>query len=174
MDSVQGYMVFQPCGLPHSEIPGSMDICSYPRLIAAYHVLHRLPVPRHPPCALCSLTNTLLIIQVDKAHRRIHMTPVQLAPYRFDRRGLLRSSSDETMFCIISPGTRRCYLRLSKSSEPSLTLGFEKARRKRPAFFGDIVSKTVLPQRLRAEENLVEIDGFEPTTSALQKRRSPN
>ena len=41
-----------PCGLPHSEIPGSMDICSYPRLFAAYHVLHRLSVPRHPPCAL--------------------------------------------------------------------------------------------------------------------------
>ena len=41
---------------PHSEIPGSMDICSSPRLIAAYHVFLRLPVPRHSPCALCSLT----------------------------------------------------------------------------------------------------------------------
>ena len=41
---------------PHSEIPGSMDVCSSPRLIAAYHVFHRLPVPRHSPCALCSLT----------------------------------------------------------------------------------------------------------------------
>ena len=46
-----------PCGLPHSEIPGSMDICSSPRLIAAYRVLHRLSVPRHSPCALSSLTN---------------------------------------------------------------------------------------------------------------------
>ena len=27
-----------------------------PRLIAVNHVLHRLPVPRHSPCALCSLT----------------------------------------------------------------------------------------------------------------------
>ena len=42
----------RPCGLPHSDIPGSMDICSSPRLFAAYHVLHRLSVPRHPPCAL--------------------------------------------------------------------------------------------------------------------------
>ena len=41
---------------PHSEIPGSMDICSSPRLIAAYHVFHRLPVPRHSPCALVRLT----------------------------------------------------------------------------------------------------------------------
>jgi hypothetical protein len=42
-------------GLPHSEIPGSKVVCTSPRLIAAYHVLHRLLVPRHPPCALSSL-----------------------------------------------------------------------------------------------------------------------
>ena len=39
-------------GFPHSDIPGSMDICSSPRLFAACHVLLRLLVPRHPPCAL--------------------------------------------------------------------------------------------------------------------------
>src|SRR5258705_12562659 len=27
-----------------------------PGLIAAFYVLHRLPAPRHPPCALSSLT----------------------------------------------------------------------------------------------------------------------
>ena len=43
-------------GFPHSEIPGSMDICSSPRLIAACHVLRRLLMPRHSPCALFSLT----------------------------------------------------------------------------------------------------------------------
>ena len=43
-------------GLPHSEIPGSMDICSSPRLFAACHVLLRLLMPRHSPCALSSLT----------------------------------------------------------------------------------------------------------------------
>ena len=31
-------------------------MCSSPRLFAAYHVLHRLSVPRHPPCALSCLT----------------------------------------------------------------------------------------------------------------------
>ena len=36
-------------GLLHSEIRGSMDMCSFPRLIAAYHVLLRLTAPRHPP-----------------------------------------------------------------------------------------------------------------------------
>lgn len=39
-------------GLPHSEILGLADICSYPKLFAAYHVLLRLREPRHPPCAL--------------------------------------------------------------------------------------------------------------------------
>ena len=43
-------------GLPHSEIPGSKRICRFPRLIAAYHVLHRLLMPRHPSCALTYLT----------------------------------------------------------------------------------------------------------------------
>ena len=44
-----------PAGFPHSEISGSRDICSSPKLFAAYHVFHRLLVPRHPPCALVCL-----------------------------------------------------------------------------------------------------------------------
>ncbi len=47
---------FYRTGFPHSEIPGSMPTCGSPRLIAACHVLHRLLLPRHPPCALSSLT----------------------------------------------------------------------------------------------------------------------
>ena len=42
----------QPAGLPHSEIRGSRVACTYPRLIAACHVFHRLLEPRHPPYAL--------------------------------------------------------------------------------------------------------------------------
>ena len=44
------------CRFPHSEIHGSMVICTSPWLFAAYHVFLRLLVPRHPPCALISLT----------------------------------------------------------------------------------------------------------------------
>ena len=43
-------------GLPHSGILGLASVCDYPRLIAAYHALHRLLVPRHPPYTLSSLT----------------------------------------------------------------------------------------------------------------------
>ena len=42
-------------GLPHSEIHGSQLILSSPWLIAEYHVLHRLLLPRHSPNALLAL-----------------------------------------------------------------------------------------------------------------------
>ena len=43
-------------GFPHSEIRGLTPMCGSPRLIAACHVLLRLLMPRHSPCALFSLT----------------------------------------------------------------------------------------------------------------------
>ena len=49
-----------PAGFPHSDISGSSDICSSPKLFAAYHVFHRLLVPRHPPCALFCLAIQIL------------------------------------------------------------------------------------------------------------------
>ena len=45
-------------GLPHSEISGSQPVSGSPKLFAAVHVLLRLSSPRHPPCALRSLTVT--------------------------------------------------------------------------------------------------------------------
>ena len=58
------YTVTEVCsaGFPHSDICGSMDICSSPQLFAAYHVFHRLLVPRHPPCALYSLTCRIVLL----------------------------------------------------------------------------------------------------------------
>ena len=54
-------------GLPHSEIPGSKPVCGSPGLIAAYHVLHRRPAPRHPPYALSSLTTTFTLLKVHQS-----------------------------------------------------------------------------------------------------------
>ena len=56
-----GLRILEVCssGFPHSDISGSKDICSSPKLFAAYHVFHRLLVPRHPPCALSSLTSSI-------------------------------------------------------------------------------------------------------------------
>jgi hypothetical protein len=57
-------------GLPHSAIQGSQDVCSSPWLIAAYHGLHRLRVPRHPPHAFARLTTS---IRVQAEHARSTM-----------------------------------------------------------------------------------------------------
>ena len=42
-------------GFPHSEMSGSKGARTSPDLIAACHVLHRLPAPRHPSEALMRL-----------------------------------------------------------------------------------------------------------------------
>ena len=47
-------------GCPIRKSPDITPAYGSPRLIAVNHVLHRLPVPRHSPCALCSLTFFLL------------------------------------------------------------------------------------------------------------------
>ena len=52
------------CVFPHSEICGSKLICSSPQLIAACHVLHRLPMPRHSPYALYSLNFLVLLFKL--------------------------------------------------------------------------------------------------------------
>ena len=67
-------------GFPHSEIFGSKVACTYPKRIAACCVLHRLLVPRHSPCALCSLiTHILKVVHLESAlcpkiciHERTH------------------------------------------------------------------------------------------------------
>ena len=68
-------------GCPHSEISGSMLICSSPKLIAAYHVLHRLLMPRHSPCALISLT----FIKSDSSSGLITCSLTEKSPIWFSR-----------------------------------------------------------------------------------------
>ena len=50
-------------GFPHSDINGSVPACGSPLLFAACHVLLRRMVPGHPPCALCSLIFSSLILR---------------------------------------------------------------------------------------------------------------
>ena len=58
-------------GFPHSEIPGSKCVCHSPRLIAAYHVLHRILLPRHSLCALMRLTKNSGLLST-KLHARFY------------------------------------------------------------------------------------------------------
>src|SRR5689334_584979 len=52
MYSVPGDTTSLVPGFPIRTSPDPRSVDSSPRHIAASHVLHRLPVPRHPPCAL--------------------------------------------------------------------------------------------------------------------------
>ena len=66
-------------GFPHSDICGSSDICSLPQLFAAYHVLHRLLVPRHPPYALLRLIISLsLRLKLGKLFHNLRFTAFDL------------------------------------------------------------------------------------------------
>lgn len=53
-------------GCPIRESRDQHLVGSYPWLIAASYALHRLPAPRHPPCALSNLTTLIL---ASLAHR---------------------------------------------------------------------------------------------------------
>ena len=87
-------------GFPHSDICGSKVICTLPQLIAACHVLHRLPVPRHPPYALSHLTLSEC--------RRWVMSPVLL----------LKNSSfnEKSFFLVFSRFKLYCYPSKLKTS----------------------------------------------------------
>ena len=56
MYSVLGNAALPALGFPIRRSAGQRLFSASPRLIAAVHVLRRLLVPRHPPCALSILT----------------------------------------------------------------------------------------------------------------------
>src|SRR6266545_7599312 len=79
MYSVQDTGALPPVGFPIRKSPGQSLFSGSPRLIAAYRVLHRLPLPRHPPYALSSLTIKKTVNQ--------SILPVHTAGTRNSQRG---------------------------------------------------------------------------------------
>ena len=98
-----------PCGFPHSEICGSKLICSSPQLIAACHVLLRLLMPRHSPCALLSLTFSIDTIFANSLEFSL----------RYVSKCFLRNSS---VF-----GNLPCYLKTLKPSYFTLAFAFHQS-----------------------------------------------
>ena len=79
--------------MPHSEIHGSKVILTSPWLIAEYHVLHRLLLPRHPPNALFALD----LIQKKQDRDRLCPTAfsyLSALPLSFVNLGLTEQSHD--------------------------------------------------------------------------------
>ena len=82
-------------GLPHSEIFGSKPVCGSPKLIAAYHVLHRRPAPRHPPYALSSLTTAFTLLENTVVFVRLSLRAFKNLDLRLSMiRGLERPAAE--------------------------------------------------------------------------------
>ncbi len=129
-------------GFPHSEISGSKPVRSSPELIAAYHVLHRLSAPRHPPNALKAL---------DRSHDRCPRD--QLAKTRSERPFCLPNRSDLTR--TIGDRSLAC-CRMSSSRTYSLVTMTNSVTHRRPDG-----QQSATPD---ISGFLVEPDGIEPTT----------
>ena len=138
-------------GLPHSEIPGSTGICPYPGLIAACHVLRRLPKPRHPPSALLSL---LLFFSIARRGTRPRARAVACLPAARHAPPPASSSSFQLVKDLSPP---RPPFREGAGERPAGALPRAEAGS----------CRTAAPPPRRVEDK-----GLEPLASCVQGRRS--
>lgn len=99
---------YSSAGLPHSDTHGSMPAFGSPWLFADRCVLLRFLVPRHSPCALCSLT------LCDQSGRSAATGLVQISSLRTESRQPEPFTLSRLCFCldeIAYPRKRsfRCY-----------------------------------------------------------------
>src|ERR1700733_5453689 len=98
MRSGRGDDQLRPPGFPIRTSSDHSLVADSPRLIAGSNVLHRLLVPRHPPCALSNLANTtntdasrpLCSSQDTDGTRPLPLHPQLLGPSRSEAPGLHR------------------------------------------------------------------------------------
>ena len=147
-------------GFPHSDISGSMDICSSPKLFAAYHVFHRLLVPRHPPCALLSLSTRIYSV--------ICGGRVVFPGFPSRRlRGAWGTLFKLLSLAFIRPVSSRAYPRMSLTTLPSLWEG------QSDIFFSlYAVFKVRSISSRQGSPGGMGLSGLEPPTSRLSGVRS--
>ena len=107
-----------------------------PGLFAAFHALHRLPTPRHPPCAL---------LELDHADPRLppSRSPVPVIPQinlgktfdhrRFAGRSPRRGDADASRR-VTKDATRTLFIELSKSQNPVARASVLVTRNRQSAF----------------------------------------
>jgi hypothetical protein len=146
-----------PVGLPHSAIRGSRDVCSSPRLIAAYHGLLRTAAPRHPPWTLFRLTILLFALQPGPP------TPARLQPFGSPA-GTCAASPNRALLKLSLESTRkRQYHAPTDVSTPRSSLSLGQQLPSALLF--------TLPLRCQRSRTL-EVWGLEPQTYGLQSHRS--
>ncbi len=117
-------------------------MCSSPKLFAAYHVLRRPPMPRHPSCALSSLTT--------KKHtlNDVYLSlNISCLLFQFSLKKLFLAEFSSRHFSVIVKQPRDLSRHTGFPANPS-------SRRPRPI------------------SNMVGVLGFEPRTSSLSGTRS--
>ena len=147
-------------GFPHSDIHGSKPIPGSPWLNAGYHVLHRLLLPRHPPNALFALD----LIQKEQGSLRQMLSTFPPRSWFVIAACLVSVLDLDNVACPCGrhPPTRECH-----NIDCCISLNDVKCVR-----LDDQTHRDALDDQ--TEEELVEPDGVEPTTSCLQSRRSTN
>ena len=150
--------MFGSCGFPHSEICGSKCMCHSPQLIAAYHVLHRRLVPRHSPCALSNLT--YFCSQVISHLKGYGSLSLRLNPITHFDEKILQNPQDSLYLsaCL--------YLDQQDLKKISFVFSFVLL-----LVFLCSCQGTMLAASL-VRENVVGLNGLEPSTSRLSGARS--
>jgi hypothetical protein len=156
---------FASTGCPIRKSGGLSLLGGSPLLIAAFHVLHRLLAPRHPPCTLGNLTLDFLIAVFSAvACNRPHLR--QLRP--------------ASRFPLLLKGAASCHLKdafsYSLFKELRAPLCFLCLARchcpNRIYLSRDFMGRHSLCWPLTRRQ-VVEMTGIEPATSGLQSPRSP-
>jgi hypothetical protein len=80
MDSGAGDGTSLPPGFPIRKPPDQRSVASSPGTIAGSHVLHRLLMPRHPPCALHHLTHPPTPTNATRSAHHTDRHPTQTLP----------------------------------------------------------------------------------------------
>jgi len=188
--------------LPHSDIPGSKPAGGSPGLFAAIHVLHRLLVPRHPPCALASSASRSLDLTkpAGSMFSKMFVRSVRtlgtllslsvcicllnyssILQVRFAREGTKKGSTSVEPLRPQEVVSDLCDWRLQLTDDSSLlgssrphAPGNRQCARPAKNHYISPPSKRASECVLRLACGGVEPRGFEPLTSAVQRRRSPN
>ena len=145
---------------------------SSPRLFAVNHVLLRLLVPRHPPCALYSLISLFLICMSFPRLFEIaaaFSSHLPSASMSFSSANYLTSLCSFQGALVGSSGLEPPTSRLS--GVRSNQLSYEPSSFSTPAVLRRLPFSGRLPSFF---QSLVEMNGFEPMTPCLQSRCSPS
>ncbi len=158
--------LFTQPGFPIRTSPDQRSVGNSPELFAATHVLHRLLAPRHPPHALSSLLTSI------SRTPSFRLSAVS-GPGRLETKvqaSALRGRPERVIFFVWLTSHDAFQTEIPQQKlNSTLRMQFSKNARlnRRGSGYNPLLLDAI-------SSKLVELIGFEPTTSGLQSRRSPS